>query len=132
MSKAKLQAVIDMMKNNPNVRAATITRKLGIKKTYTYVLMSGARRALAAQIPVNTAVIKPEAVAAEVVDMVNRPPHYTQGGIETIDFIEAKQLGYNLGNVVKYITRSAHKGARRQDLEKALWYLKREITSLSK
>jgi hypothetical protein len=60
-------------------------------------------------------------------DPVNHPAHYKVGGIETIDFIEAKKLGYNLGNVVKYITRADHKGNRKQDLAKALWYLKREI-----
>ena len=60
-------------------------------------------------------------------DPVNHPAHYKAGGIETIDFIEAKKLGYNLGNVVKYITRADLKGNREQDLEKALWYLKREI-----
>lgn len=62
-------------------------------------------------------------------DPVNHPAHYKTGGIETIDFIEAKKLGYNLGNVVKYITRADHKGNRKQDLEKALWYLNREIKS---
>jgi hypothetical protein len=60
-------------------------------------------------------------------DPVNHPPHYKAGGIETIDFIEAKKLNYNLGNVVKYITRSDLKGNRKQDLEKALWYLNREL-----
>ena len=65
------------------------------------------------------------------VDAVNHPPHYKVGGIETIDFIEAKKLGYNLGNVVKYVTRSEHKGNRKQDLEKARWYLDREISSMS-
>jgi hypothetical protein len=60
-------------------------------------------------------------------DPVNHPAHYKAGGIETIDFIEAKKLNYNLGNVVKYIARSELKGNRTQDLEKALWYLKREI-----
>ena len=45
-------------------------------------------------------------------DPVNHPAHYKYGGIETIDFIEAKELGYNLGNVVKYITRADHKGDR--------------------
>lgn len=64
-------------------------------------------------------------------DPVNHPSHYTQGGIETIDFIEAKQLSYNLGNVIKYVTRADHKGARLQDLEKARWYLNREISSLT-
>lgn len=60
-------------------------------------------------------------------DPVNHPAHYKTGGIETIDFIEAKGLNYNLGNVVKYITRADHKGDRKQDLEKAAWYLAREI-----
>jgi hypothetical protein len=65
-------------------------------------------------------------------DMVNNPPHYTAGGIETIDFIEAKSLGYNLGNVVKYITRADHKGDKHEDLCKARWYLNREIAKLTK
>lgn len=60
-------------------------------------------------------------------DPVNHPAHYKVGGIETIDFIEAKGLSYNLGNVVKYVTRAGHKGDRKQDLEKARWYLTREI-----
>jgi hypothetical protein len=60
-------------------------------------------------------------------DPVNHPAHYKVGGIETIDFIEAKRLNYNMGNAVKYITRADHKGSRKQDLEKAIWYLKREI-----
>lgn len=63
-------------------------------------------------------------------DMVNSPPHYKAGGIETIDFIEAKNLNYNLGNVVKYITRADLKGNRKQDLAKALWYLQREINTM--
>ena len=63
-------------------------------------------------------------------DPVNNPAHYTVGGIETIDFIEAKQLGYNLGNVIKYLTRADHKGNKMEDLRKAQWYLTREINSL--
>jgi hypothetical protein len=60
-------------------------------------------------------------------DPVNHPPHYKTGGIETIDFIESKELNYRLGNVIKYITRADHKGNRAEDLKKALWYLQREI-----
>ena len=60
-------------------------------------------------------------------DPVNNPAHYKVGGIETIDFIEAKNLGYNLGNAVKYITRSDHKGNKLEDLRKAQWYLEREV-----
>ena len=67
-----------------------------------------------------------------VTDNVNSPAHYKAGGIETIDFIEAKHLGYNLGNVVKYISRADYKGKNLEDLKKAEWYLKREITILEK
>ncbi len=65
-------------------------------------------------------------------DNVNHPAHYKVGGIETIDFIEAKQLNYNLGNVVKYITRADHKGNTQEDLLKARWYLNREISKGAK
>jgi hypothetical protein len=74
------------------------------------------------QVSPSTNIVKPYGT-----DMVNHPPHYTAGGIETIDFIEAKKLGYNLGNVVKYITRSDLKGDRLENLKKAQWYLNREI-----
>ncbi len=65
-------------------------------------------------------------------DIINNPSHYIKGGIETIDFIEAKVLGFNLGNVVKYISRADHKGKRIEDLEKARFYLDREIQSAYK
>ena len=65
-----------------------------------------------------------------VSDPVNHPSHYKTGGIETIDFIEAKQFNYNMGNAVKYISRAEHKGNKKQDLEKAVWYLNREIGRL--
>ena len=67
-----------------------------------------------------------------ITDNVNSPAHYKAGGIETIDFIEAKHLGYNLGNVVKYISRADYKGKNLEDLKKAEWYLKREIAILEK
>lgn len=60
-------------------------------------------------------------------DPVNHPAHYKVGGMETIDFIEAKGLTYHLGNAVKYISRADHKGNRLQDLQKAKWYLERAI-----
>jgi hypothetical protein len=64
----------------------------------------------------------------QVMDFVNHPPHYKAGGIETIDFIEAKDLNYRLGNVIKYVARAGKKNTDPvQDLEKALWYLQREI-----
>jgi len=60
-------------------------------------------------------------------DMVNHPPHYKSGGIEAINVIEAFGLGYRLGNVVKYVLRAGAKGKRLEDLQKAAWYLAREI-----
>lgn len=65
-------------------------------------------------------------------DPVNHPSHYTQGGIECIDAIEAActgltgDEGYCVGQVIKYIWRWKHKNGL-QDLEKARWYLNRLI-----
>jgi len=64
-------------------------------------------------------------VTNEPPDRVDHPVHYTRGGIETIDFIEAKSLGFHLGNAIKYISRSALKGHEIEDIEKAIWYLRR-------
>jgi len=64
-------------------------------------------------------------------DLVNHPDHYKVGGIETIDFIEAKRLNYNMGNAVKYISRAEYKGNKKQDLEKAIWYINRELSKLN-
>ena len=62
-------------------------------------------------------------------DQVNHPPHYTQGGIECIDAIQAALTadefrGYCKGNALKYVCRERSKGGD-QDLRKAEWYLKR-------
>jgi hypothetical protein len=66
-------------------------------------------------------------------DMVNHPPHYKSGGIETIDFIEAKELPYHLGNVVKYISRAGIKShCPIEDLRKAQWYLNRYVELMEK
>lgn len=64
------------------------------------------------------------------IDMVDQPPHYKDGGIETIDFIEAKKLGFNLGNAIKYISRAGKKNDALEDLKKARWYLNREINNM--
>lgn len=60
-------------------------------------------------------------------DPVNHPSHYTRGGVEVIDAIEAWDLGFCLGNTVKYVARAGHKGDALEDLKKARWYLDREI-----
>jgi transcriptional regulator with XRE-family HTH domain len=60
-------------------------------------------------------------------EMVNHPSHYNMGKYEAIDVIEDWELGFNLGNTIKYISRAGHKDSIVQDLKKAMWYLQREI-----
>ncbi|HVQ52910.1 MAG TPA: DUF3310 domain-containing protein [Mycobacterium sp.] len=61
-------------------------------------------------------------------DEIDGPPHYqAPNGMEAIDVIEGFQLGFNLGNAIKYILRAGRKGDRTTDLRKAVWYLQREI-----
>ena len=64
-------------------------------------------------------------------DLVNHPYHYTDGGIEAIEAIEAQQTleefrGYLKGNIAKYVWRERHKGGT-ESLKKARWYLDRLI-----
>lgn len=65
-------------------------------------------------------------------DVVNKPAHYTDSNIEVIDFIEDKKLGFHLGNAVKYISRAGKKDPAKtvEDLQKAKWYLEREINRI--
>lgn len=64
-------------------------------------------------------------------EMVNHPPHYNSGQIEVIEAIEDWNLNYNRGNAVKYIARAGKKTKNPiLDLEKAVWYLEREIEIL--
>lgn len=60
-------------------------------------------------------------------EMVDHPTHYKMGKIEVIDAIEDWKLDFHLGNAVKYIARAVYKMNYLQDLEKARWYLDREI-----
>lgn len=64
--------------------------------------------------------------------VVEHPPHYTLGGVEVIDAIEAWGLGFHRGNAVKYIARAGKKDPSREleDLRKARWYIEREIKRL--
>lgn len=66
-------------------------------------------------------------------ERVNHPPYYC-GKIEVIDFIEDKELNFHLGNAVKYIARAGKKdpSLEIEDLEKAKWYIEREIERLER
>ena len=65
-------------------------------------------------------------------EMIDHPSHYNMGKYEAIDVIEDWNLGFNLGNTIKYISRAGHKDKDKtiEDLKKSLWYLQREITNL--
>ena len=79
--------------------------------------------------PTRLVVPAPASGPAEA-DPVHTPAHYTSGPIEVIEIIEGWNLGFRLGNCVKYILRSPLKGATLQDLKKAYQYLGREIAAL--
>lgn len=59
-------------------------------------------------------------------DLVNSPPHYTEGKHEVIDIIEDFPLSYHLGNAIKYLLRAHLKGNYEQDVKKAMWYIERD------
>lgn len=123
---------------HPDAKPRDVAKALGVKATNVYLARSKMKQAdekwktVTMNIANQAINAAQKAIAASeekalIADSVNHPPHYKTGGIETIDFIEAKGLNYRLGNVVKYITRAEHKGNRKEDLQKALWYLQREI-----
>lgn len=64
-----------------------------------------------------------------VKENVDHPAHYSPGVYEVINVIEAWNLDFHLGNAVKYIARAGRKDPEKtiEDLQKAIWYLKREI-----
>tara|TARA_B100000035_G_scaffold314186_1_gene329755 strand:+ start:4397 stop:4912 length:516 start_codon:yes stop_codon:yes gene_type:complete len=63
-------------------------------------------------------------------DPINSPAHYAEGRqFEPIAVIEDWDLNYRLGNALKYISRAGRKVDGKEDLQKAIWYLQREIDS---
>ena len=65
-------------------------------------------------------------------EQVNHPLHYggEENPHEAIKVIEAYNLNFCIGNVIKYVLRAGKKGSKIQDLKKARWYLDREIEKL--
>jgi len=132
---------------HPKAKSSDVAKAIGVTTAYVATVMWTAKKKAKVAKKAKLTLPKPnwnsigvfssdKSIAQQIkmfepkADPVNNPAHYTVGGIETIDFIEAKKLGYNLGNVVKYLTRADHKGNKMEDLRKAQWYLTREINSL--
>jgi hypothetical protein len=138
-----IDRAVKLLKKDPSISVDDFIAKMKVKRPYAYVLRNKARSLIpkadvevvtekaptTITIPFEVGGPKFEIPSFLRADVVNHPPHYMIGGIETIDFIEAKGLDYNLGNVVKYVTRADHKGNKLQDLEKARWYLDRAISN---
>ena len=146
----KSSKVIRYIKKNPNAKAKEVSQATGVPIASVYQTAYKVRKEMReGMAKVQMTALSPKPAAGKTTrgmkviatytsnksiksDMVNHPPHYKAGGIETIDFIEAKNLGYNLGNVVKYVSRADLKGNKLEDLQKAKWYLDRAISNLSK
>ena len=149
---SKSQQIRDLLKQGKTVEQ--IAKQTGATKNLVYVVMHTDKAKANHKIKLAKKAKKPSKIIAAVKetktaldalgiskkptiitlkdlvnDVVNHPPHYKAGGIETIDFIEAKDLNYRLGNVIKYVSRAGKKidNDPVQDLEKAAFYLKREI-----
>ena len=70
-------------------------------------------------------------------DVINHPPHYMMGGIETLDVMRAKMSpdrfeGYLMGNVLKYLLRCEYKEKREEDIRKAQFYLNTLVVEMDR
>lgn len=123
------------MKEKRATEAQRLANATGLR-----VFLHGAEEPLAVPSPPSGEYIDPArrsldaaVEAANKPDMVNHPPHYTfYQGLEIIDLTE--QMNFCKGNAVKYICRAGLKNpdTEIEDLEKAIWYLKREIERIQK
>jgi len=138
-----------LLQATPTLTALALSEKMGISRNYAYKLMHNLKNEVKVEDVIEEKVTQEGEMLSKLIydvsqrkarirmmqggeekETVNHPPHYKVGGIETIDFIEAKGLDYCLGNVVKYITRADHKGNKVEDLRKAQWYLTRAISKI--
>ena len=123
------------MSDHPSAAPADIARVLEVKIALVYAV----RKLMKANAKPKVKAVTSVVVAADnnvspqpqpttvVADPVNHPVHYTSGGIETIDFLQAKLtkeefIGYLKGNVLKYGSRIGKKGEAHVDAGKLAWY----------
>lgn len=117
------------MAANPNAKPAAVAAAVGVKPALVYAIKYKKPNKVSPTLKeVNIdAVHKLRLLPETKVDVVNHPPHYKAGGIETIDFLQAKLtrdefIGYLKGNVLKYGSRLGKKGADDIDAGKMAWY----------
>ena len=122
-----------------DLTADTIVKKVGCTKALVYQIHRKMReesdkkveKAYAEKTNISELLAQAEPFPVEppyfvISDPIN-PDHYKRNGIEAVDVIEAFDLNYRLGNVVKYVLRHVGKNGL-EDLKKARWYLDREIS----
>lgn len=68
-------------------------------------------------------------------DLINKPPHYLTGGIETIEYLKAKSTpeefkGYLRLTALAYLSRAPFKGQELSDVQKTVWYSLRYIEEI--
>jgi hypothetical protein len=82
--------------------------------------------------PTTTGKVRSAVTSEPKPEAVDHPKHYNThpSGVECIDVVE--HMGFNLGNAIKYIWRCDHKGKHDEDLEKAIWYIQRELIRRNK
>jgi transposase-like protein len=139
----KVRAVAQALRDGQKPNAKAIAEKYNCTRNYAYYIIKEARnltgitksppkggsqldravelkRAMANR-PLPITMEEPKA------GMVNSPAHYTVGGIETIDYIQAKLTpdefrGYLKGNIIKYTSRAQYKDYPEEDIDKMVWY----------
>lgn len=130
---------------NPNAKAQDIAKELDVKVSLVYAVKYKKPNKVSPAVPKAKPVDIDAVHKKDVVqktwstltvttsdtpakpDVVNHPPHYTAGGIETIDFMQAKLtreefIGYLKGNALKYASRVGKKDNADIDAGKMAWY----------
>ena len=110
---------------NPDAKPRDVAAKLDIPIATVYASKPKHKAAPVAK-PINIDAVH-EKMQPKAIDLVEHPAHYTDGGIETIDFLAAKLtkeefVGYLKGNVLKYGSRLGKKGDIEIDAGKMAWY----------
>jgi hypothetical protein len=136
LNQTKANVVVDVLKEKARKAKCKAEAKEAIDKIKQ---LTESREVVIMKEPIKLLATSSQFEAARMLlnkpnDLVNHPQHYKSGGIETADFIEAKGLNFHLGNVVKYVSRAGLKegSTKLQDLQKARWYLDRQIKLLEK
>jgi len=141
----KVRAVAQALRNGQKPNAKAVAEKYNCTTNYAYYIIKEARtltgltkapssggeqskppsnRKLRMQ---SSSMELPITMEEPKAEMVNSPAHYTVGGIETIDYIQAKLTpdefrGYLKGNVIKYTSRAQYKDYPEEDIDKMVWY----------